>query len=294
VAGGFLDRLLGRTAPPPPELADALADLDRAATERPTLAGPITLLRALLPLLFQSPLPSAALTISREQAQARLAGGMPLLRGELLPLDAAELARRWQQVCSVIGQQGNTAADALAKAVRQKQFLPADALHEVLAGRAEAVHVHADALGLDAALTATVLRLTVFPLLSGIQATLTPLRQGCAWERGYCPICGSWPLLGEFRGLEQTRWLRCGWCAADWDVPRLFCPYCGTRDHEQLGHFQVEGEEERWRAMACSNCKGYVKMTATLTPLTGPRLLVADAASLHLDLAAAERGLING
>jgi len=36
--------------------------------------------------------------------------------------------------------------------------------------------------------------------------------------------------------------------------------------------------------------RGYVKMLSTLTPLQPPQLLVADLATMHLDLAAADRG----
>src|SRR5262249_45021716 len=119
-----------------------------------------------------------------------------------------------------------------------------------------------------------------------------PLRAGRAWEPGYCPTCGSWPLLGEFRGLEQTRWLRCGLCASEWEFARLQCPFCGTRDHRALGYLHVEGEETKCRAATCEECRGYVKMQATLFALSAPQLLVADVATLHLDLAAAERGYL--
>ena len=63
---------------------------------------------------------------------------------------------------------------------------------------------------------------------------LAPLREGIVWESGHCPTCGSWPLLGEFRGLDQSRFLRCGLCADSWEVPRLWCPFCDTRDHDLL------------------------------------------------------------
>jgi FdhE protein len=97
-------------------------------------------------------------------------------------------------------------------------------------------------------------------------------------------------LLGEFRGLEQDRWLRCGLCAAGWEFPRLACPFCDNRDHHRLGHLHVEGEEARRRASTCEECRGYVKAVATLGALSAPGLLVADLATVHLDLAAAERG----
>src|SRR5262249_40774417 len=112
------------------------------------------------------------------------------------------------------------------------------------------------------------------------------------WEHGFCPNCGSWPLLGEFRGLEQTRYLRCGWCAAEWTFPRLRCPYCGTTDHRQLGYLHTEEEAGKDRADTCSGCQGYIKMVSTLTAFSPPGLLVADVATMHLDLAAGDRGYV--
>jgi FdhE protein len=110
------------------------------------------------------------------------------------------------------------------------------------------------------------------------------------WEEGYCPLCGSFPKLGEFRGLEQTRFLRCGLCAAEWTFPRLRCPGCGNRDHRQLGYLSVEGEESKWRAATCEACRQYIKMIATLTSLSPLQLLVRDVATIHLDLLAADQG----
>ena len=57
-----------------------------------------------------------------------------------------------------------------------------------------------------------------------------------------------------------------------------------------LGYFHVEDEEDRCRAATCDACRGYVKVVTSLSPLTAPQLLVADLATLHLDLVAAERG----
>jgi formate dehydrogenase maturation protein FdhE len=69
--------------------------------------------------------------------------------------------------------------------------------------------------------------------------------------------------------------------------------FCGNRDHHTLGYLHVEGEETSYRAATCEVCHGYVKMLATLSALPPLQLLVADVATLHLDLAAAERGYAN-
>ena len=52
----------------------------------------------------------------------------------------------------------------------------------------------------------------------------------------------------------------------------------------------TRGEENRCRAATCDACHGYVKMVSSLDGLAEARLLVTDLATLHLDLAAADRG----
>jgi FdhE protein len=288
VARGFLDKLLGRSEPTP-ELADALAELSRLAQERPSLANPISFLNELLPILAVSEdvFPSG---LSQEQATAKLAEGIPLLRGEMSHFDPKSLHARAVKISAALLRQGQNDQTAdLAEAVRSGRLSVAEIAPTVLAGRPETIKSAAERLGIDADLTANLVRFTLLPTLVALNSALAPFRTGLAWPRGYCPTCGSWPLLAEFRGLEQDRWLRCGLCAAEWAFPRLACPFCDNRDHHTLEFVHVEGEEGRYRAVTCGVCHGYVKTVATLGALSPLRLLVADVATLHLDLAMAER-----
>jgi FdhE protein len=287
----FLRKLLRPRATPSPAVAEARADLDRLARERPTLAAPAALLHELLPDLVPAERPVPAPPLTPEHARAKRAGGVPLLRGESLSLDTAAVRRRWLAACAALARRADPEqARRLEAAVRRDTVGLEELFRAVLAGQPEAVHARAEALGLDPGLTATVLRLTLLPELAALHAVLAPLVEGLPWGRGCCPTCGSWPLLAESRGLEQLRFLRCGLCTAEWEVPRLLCPFCGNRDHRQLGWFGAEGEEGRYRASTCDACRGYVKTVATLGPLGAAGLLVADLATLHLDLAAADRG----
>jgi FdhE protein len=269
----------------------ARAELDRLAADRPALVPLFRWLRELLPELAPDPQSTSAPPLEPDRARAKLAGGIPLLRDEQLALDPRVFRQRWERACAALeAQQPDGAAAALAGAVRQGRLDPGQLVGAVLAGQPEGVREQAEALGLDPGLAATLLRFVLFPVFTGLEAVLAPLREGAAWARGYCPTCGSWPLLGEFRGLDQSRFLRCGLCAAGWEVPRLWCPFCGNRDHEQLRFLHGEGEEGKYRAAVCDGCRGYVKMISTLSALPPLHLLVADAVTLHLDLAAAERG----
>jgi FdhE protein len=288
VASGFFRKLLGGRPVLPPHLAEAVAKVAKMAEQRPTLQGPCTLLAAILPDLFAEPAVESAPPFTLEKAREKMNAGVPLLRGEQVDFDRPSLHRRWDTICR---HHGSDAARSLALAAKLD---PAALLGDVLAGRTrpEAVTARAESLGLDPALTATTLRLAAYPALARIAAQLADVRQAVAWQEGFCPTCGSYPLLGEYRGLDQARVLRCGMCASGWEFPRLRCPFCGNSDHRTMGYFHVEGEENRFQTATCDQCRGYVKMASTLSALTQVQLLVTDLATLHLDLAAGDRGFL--
>jgi FdhE protein len=291
VADGFVRRLFGASPAAPAEVQAALVELAVLARERPALAAPAALLADILPGLYERPMCETPPPMAPEHAAAKLSAGLPLLRGEGFAVDGKTFRRRWLHVCDAVQRhQGGEEGRRLAQALRDGRLDSTELTQELLAGRPETLYARAEALDLDAGLAAMVLRLTLFPVLSAVRSALETLRQGTRWNQGHCPMCGSWPLLGEFRGLEQTRFLRCGLCVAEWEFFRLRCPFCDTHEHQLLGYFHVEGEETRYRAATCEACHGYVKMLSTLAALDGPQLLVADLATTHLDLAAAKRG----
>jgi FdhE protein len=162
----------------------------------------------------------------------------------------------------------------------------------LLTGEAQALPAQLEAQGYVADMVITLLRLALLPFLEQVAGQLAPLLANHSWGQGNCPICGAWPVLAEQRGLEQFRHLRCGLCASSWEVDRLLCPFCANRDHLLLGYLQVEGEEQKQRVATCDACQGYLKLRATLTPLTTPQILVEELAMMHLDLIALEKGYL--
>jgi FdhE protein len=269
----------------------ARAELEQLAGDRPTLAELARELGDVLAVLYAEPFREQAPGIDAEQAQAKVAAGIPIFRGETLVIDEAAFRRRWRDVCAVLGRRCPDAARLLANALTEGRLDPAWHLVEILAGRVGSIHARAESLGLDVPLTASVWWLALWPVMGHLREALS-VGPASGWRQGFCPVCGSWPRLGEFRGLEQTRWLRCGLCAAEWEFPRLCCVFCGNSDHRTLGYFHVEGQADKQRAATCEKCRHYVKTVATLSALSGPRLLVADLATTHLDLAAADRGYL--
>lgn len=135
----------------------------------------------------------------------------------------------------------------------------------------------------------TVARLAALPLLHSC-GRLLQADVPRSWSRGYCPICGSWPLLAEMRSLDRTRCLRCGRCGGDWRINVLCCSYCGETEHERLGTLVLEGEAERWSVETCAQCGGYLKSLTTLQATHPFDLLLQDLETVELDLAALDRG----
>jgi FdhE protein len=287
-------KLFRRGEPIRPDLAAALDRLDRLAERNPALSDAVAIQGAILRAVYRKPLQAIAVDLAPERARDKLHSGVPLLRGEQVPIDMTILRSLLLDLCrQVIGQPGGPGAAAaeMAAAIEQDVLDVAQLVRAVLEGQADAIRARAAALGLDGQLLCTLLRFSLFPALAQIAAQLALLRTLATWQHGYCPTCGSWPLLGEYRGLEQTRFLRCGLCATEWPLDRLLCPFCGCRDHQQLGYLHVEDDQQQ-RAATCGQCRCYNKTIATLGPIAPIELAVYDLATIHLDLVAINRGYL--
>jgi FdhE protein len=111
-----------------------------------------------------------------------------------------------------------------------------------------------------------------------------------SWLEGYCPVCAGWPAFAELRGIERSRYFRCGRCGGEWHSRALWCPYCDTSDHDDFVSLVPESGGSNAAIDGCRRCLGYVK---TLTRLQGcpPRtVMVEDLASVELDVAALQHG----
>jgi FdhE protein len=276
---------------PSPAVREAVARLDAIGGQRPELAEFIELYRELLPVLFE-PAGEAALPAGAvDGVVEKLARGEAALRGVSLGAAEPALRDRWRRTCLAVGRRRpGDACSRLDEAVARGELTLAATLEQVVSSGPAQFHAQLAERGLDASLGSTVLRLAALPALAIWARSIEPRWVATGWPQGSCPACGSWPLLAEFRGLEQFRWLRCGLCAAGWQVDCVFCPFCATRDHRQLRDLVVEGQEQKYRLSVCDACGGFVRGIATLAPLSTPALLVADLETLHLELIAHSHG----
>lgn len=153
----------------------------------------------------------------------------------------------------------------------------------------EALDALARSGGADPAALRVAGQMAVLPLLQACARALAP-DVPAAWWEGYCPVCGAWPVVAEYTGLERKRQLRCGRCGAGWAIPLLRCVYCDETDHDHLGYLTPEAGEQTRKIEVCNTCKGYLKAVTTVRSLPSWALLVDDLTTVPLDIAALERG----
>ncbi|HJV46188.1 MAG TPA: formate dehydrogenase accessory protein FdhE [Bacillota bacterium] len=148
----------------------------------------------------------------------------------------------------------------------------------------------AEQYGIETGLLSILVQYSLLPTLDRYAKGWTDGFSLDVWKQGFCPVCGSAPIISEYRDSEQFRYLRCGACGCDWLYKRLGCVNCENTKHDSLDYFYIEEEKNRCRLDVCNECKTYVKGFHTLSPQPYPLLLLEDMATLHLDLIAEEKG----
>ena len=287
--------------------ADRLLLLDRRVAAlrntRPDLADAINLQDTLIRTVLTSARQAEAqpFPLPRDHIVARLREGIPLLHDQPVGLDIHYAADLFSRLVDAFLKRDDPdmspRLEMLVHAATGGLLDPQQLFSEAFVHHDDHLAELATAAGVDAELLSAVASQSVAPLLRAYAARLQPLIEqaddgtlrGAAWTRGYCPICGGWPLIGELRGVELAQWLRCAACAHGWRGQRLTCPFCGNEDYRSLGTLAVEGEQ-RFRVTICERCNGFLKVGNAFDPAPAELLALDDVASLHLDLVAIERG----
>lgn len=109
------------------------------------------------------------------------------------------------------------------------------------------------------------------------------------WHHGHCPVCGNQPLMGRLEGKEGRRMHTCSFCAFEYRVPRMGCPFCLAPETEGSEYY-VSEDEPGYLLTVCDSCKNYFKL-GDFREFDRPWLpLLDDLASLTLDLYAVQMG----
>ena len=252
----FLDPFMGMLLARRPLVDALLADGDQAPMPRP---DPVRLGQgACLEPRDEFPLDREALTRSFQTLQPVLSASFRDVRTDLLNLG---------QVASL-----------------EPEFLP-EAVGHLLADRREALVRLGHSCGVDPRVLGFWCVQIVTPLAMARGRRLGGLTAEAAWNRGYCPVCGSWPghaARGE-AGLEMT----CSFCAASWRFTRRECPYCEAPGPS--GQVYVVPGYDAERVAVCRRCNHFLgERTAESLPGLHPE--VAALVLTPLELLARQHG----
>jgi len=288
-----------------PEMIDSVLDTAerrwRVILEaRPELAPAIDLQRRLLTLVIElgrtienGRLPR--LSLPPKYLAAKLARGVPAFAGEPLPLPVPLLTTALVELSEALaaGGAGETATH-IRDAIDSGRVDPGSLLAASLTRNQTAIRVGATHRGLAPDLVWLVAELAVSPFVHALQRAVLDhphddvLRSALdAWNRGYCPACGSWPALAEVVSGHRT--LRCSFCSSAWELNQYACTYCDESGEPFVTAAPNEERKDR-RVEVCTACGGYLK-TVDLPELSPfPLLSISDIETTDLDVAAMEHG----
>ena len=271
-------------------IREARPDLEPAlALQR----GLLTLVADLAATLDGGRLPR--LSLPPKYLAAKLSRGVPVLAGEPIPLPVPVLTPTLLRLCDALASGGaGEAATHIRDAVASGNIEPGSLLAASLNRDQTALRTGATHRGLSPDLLWLVAELAVGPFVHALQRTLFSAATSPelttaldAWNKGYCPACGSWPALAEVVGGHRA--LRCSFCSSAWELTIYACIYC---EESGEGFVTAAPNEERKdrRLEVCSTCGGYLKTVDVPELSPFPLLSISDIESTDLDVAGMEHG----
>jgi len=109
------------------------------------------------------------------------------------------------------------------------------------------------------------------------------------WEKGYCPICGSFPSIALIEEEGGKRFLHCSLCGHDWCFTRVLCPYCENDAKQGMDYFYIEKKTQE-SAFVCDKCKKYLVTLYRAGSLFARDMDIAAINLIHLDMIMQDKG----
>ncbi len=265
----------------------------------PDLGPALELQQRLLRLILDAAasLDDTALTLPAAAVSDKWRRGVPLMRNETVAIPPP-LQDMLPKLCAVLAEGGaGDSARHIGDAIVAKNIDAASLLSVSLARNPAAIRTSALHMGFSPDLVWLVGELGSSPLAHHLSSSIvhrpsSPIADRRSpiddlWDRGYCPFCGSWPVY--IHGIDDTRVLRCSYCALGWSLHSRRCIYCGNAGDDFVAAAADISRPET-RVELCGTCRGYTKIIDVSTPTPFPLLAIEDLATMDLDRGAMDRG----
>lgn len=235
-------------------------------------------------------------TIAPDKLKIKLDEQFPLVTIPEFKFDSLASGKLFGEICGILSAEDNEVSESVKKISKlaAEEKIDTDKLFSSILNEDETAFDDFEKdHGIDKHVLAFIAYNSIKPSLAVFsQKVAVHLENTGAWEKGYCPVCGSAPELSLFEE-NGKRFMVCGFCGYKWASRRIYCPFCENSEHESLQYIEIEGEEEH-RADVCDKCKKYIKTTDVkkTTRLVYPPL--EYQATPYIDLLIEEMGYTAG
>lgn len=232
------------------------------------------------------------LQIDKTLSEKNCREGLPLINKKEVPLDIKAAKNLFSNLMKRLKENEKISKDI--EALKQAEDTNKLDLEEVFKRTASDDYSYllsvSNELGLNGHLLIFLAENSLQPIFETYAEQLKPLIDQEKWWKGYCPICGSKPLIAELIGTEKQRFLVCSCCSFEWRFLRAKCPFCDSEGEGSFKYFFTENEGRVYRVETCQKCKKYMK-TIDADEL-GVKVYpsVEDLGTLYLDVLAKKEG----
>lgn len=235
--------------------------------------------------------------ITEDMVKLKVKEGFPLLDKKQLKLDMKSVTALFENLCTVVRKRNDTLARDITKIQEELEAGNFD-LETLFKWVVAEEETHLDTISGKLTLNREILlflvKNSVKPVLEAYADLLKDHVDQKNWWRGYCPVCGSKPLIGELRRTKGERFLLCSSCGFEWRFKKMECPFCGNEENKKHRYFYVENESREYRVDVCEECRKYIKTIDGRELSEDVVLSVEDLGTLHLDLLAQKEGYERG
>ena len=233
--------------------------------------------------------------VDRVNLTVKIDEGLPLVQKKDLTLDVDSARKLFKRLCKILSQNEKASKDIerIDTALRTKDIDLEELFKQAINENNEYISDLSRRVNLQDGMLSFLARNSVRPVFEAYANELKGHVNQARWLKGYCPICGSEPLISVLRE-DGARFLVCSFCGYEWRYKRLQCPFCENEAAQGAKYFFNEKEGRAYRVEVCEKCKRYIKTIDAME--VGKELipLIEDVGTLHLDIIAEKEGYTRG
>jgi FdhE protein len=268
--------------------------IDAIAKERPSHKEALAFLRKVMTeqCKVRPEIDVDPVDIDRGLLEVKNKEGFPLVNRTDLKMDIASATTLFKGLCESLKQNDKISKDIerITRAVDSGELDLVDLFEKTAREDRDYMRLVSDRLALQGGLLSFLAQNSLQPIFEAYADKLKDYVDQEKWWRGYCPICGSKPIIAELIGAERKKFLVCSCCGYEWRFNRIRCPFCDNEQAEAFKFFYTENEGKAYRVETCQKCKKYIKTVDTEELEEEIIPAVEDMGTLHLDILAKKEG----